>query len=68
MEGTAMLVLTRRVGEEIVIGKDIRVVVVAGTGNAVKLGVVAPRSVRVDRAEVAEWRVKYPAGRTTRPV
>jgi carbon storage regulator len=47
-----MLVLTRRPGESIRIGDDIELhVVAAGTGK-VRLGVVAPRSVRVDRREV----------------
>ena len=51
-----MLVLTRKPGEEIVIGSGIRITVVAVTGNKVRLGVVAPPSVLVDRAEVAERR------------
>jgi len=51
-----MLVLSRRVGEEIVIGDNIRVVLVGTRGNAVRLGVIAPRSVPVDRREIAERR------------
>jgi carbon storage regulator len=49
-----MLVLTRRIGEEILIGDDIRVTVVAVQGGKVRLGVAAPDSVRVDRREVRE--------------
>jgi carbon storage regulator len=49
-----MLVLSRRVGETIVINDDIRVTVVAVQGAQVRLGVVAPRSVQVDRMEVHE--------------
>jgi len=49
-----MLVLTRRVGEEIVIDGAIRVTVVALKGENVRLGVTAPASVRVDRKEVHE--------------
>jgi carbon storage regulator len=47
-----MLVLTRRVGETIVIDDQIRLTVVGVQGNKVRLGVVAPETVRVDREEV----------------
>jgi len=47
-----MLVLTRRIGEEIVIAGDIRVTVMAVDRNKVRLAVAAPPSIRVDRAEV----------------
>jgi carbon storage regulator len=47
-----MLVLTRQVGEEIVIDNSIRVTVVSVHHGKVRLGVEAPRSVSVDRAEV----------------
>ena len=49
-----MLVLSRRVGEEIVIGDGIRVTVVAVQGDRVRLGVTAPNDVRVDRLEVRQ--------------
>ena len=48
-----MLVLTRKVGESIVIGGGIRVTVTAIDGNKVRLGIEAPPEVRVDREEVA---------------
>lgn len=51
-----MLVLTRKLGEEIVIGGDIRITVVEAANGRVKLGIVAPKTVRVDRAEVHELR------------
>jgi carbon storage regulator CsrA len=51
-----MLVLTRHVGEQIVIDSAIRVTVVAIKGNNVRLGVTAPEYVRVDRAEVHQRR------------
>jgi carbon storage regulator len=51
-----MLVLSRRIGEEIVIDECIRVVVVAVQGDRVRLGIAAPPSVRVDRQEVHERR------------
>jgi carbon storage regulator len=47
-----MLVLARRVGEEIVIDGDIILTVVAVKGDTVRLGITAPASVRVDRREV----------------
>jgi carbon storage regulator len=47
-----MLVLTRRIGETIVIDGDIRVTIVSVKGDKVRLGVTAPEMVRVDREEV----------------
>lgn len=51
-----MLVLSRGVGEQIVIDAAICVTVVAIRGNKVRLGITAPGSVLVDRAEVHERR------------
>jgi carbon storage regulator len=53
----AMLVLSRRVGEEIVIGEDVRVRIVAVNGGRVRVAVCAPKSVLVDRLEVSQRRV-----------
>jgi carbon storage regulator len=47
-----VLVLTRRAGESIVIGDEVRVVVLDVRGDTVRLGIEAPRSVQVHRAEV----------------
>ncbi|MEJ2578826.1 MAG: carbon storage regulator CsrA [Kineosporiaceae bacterium] len=47
-----MLVLTRRAGESIVIGDEVRVVVLEVRGDTVRLGIEAPRSIQVHRAEV----------------
>jgi carbon storage regulator len=55
-----MLVLSRRVGEEIVIGEHVRVVVVEVRGERVRLGICAPASVRVDRQEVRQRRTMEP--------
>ena len=49
-----MLVLSRRVGERLVIGDGIVVTVIEVRGDGVRLGIDAPRSVRVHRAEVLE--------------
>ncbi len=51
-----MLVLSRKVGEQLVIDGNIIVVIVSIEGGNVRLGIQAPRSVRVDRAEVHERR------------
>lgn len=48
-----MLVLTRKIGEAINIGKDIEVVVLNVSGGRVKLGLSAPREVILQRAELA---------------
>jgi len=55
-----MLVLTRLVGEEIVIGGNIRITVIATQGDRVRIGVTAPKSVRIDRAEVHHRRIAHP--------
>lgn len=47
-----MLILTRRVGERLVIGDDIVVEVLGVKGNQVRIGVDAPTSTRVDREEI----------------
>jgi carbon storage regulator len=51
-----MLVLTRRTGEEVVIGGNIRIKVTQVSGQRVSLGISAPKDIRVDRAEVDERR------------
>jgi carbon storage regulator len=63
-----MLVLTRRVGEEIVIAGDIHVTVLAVRGQKVRLGITAPLSVPVARLELlAETAREGPAaGRPAR--
>uniref|UniRef100_A0A7C1XD76 Translational regulator CsrA n=1 Tax=Pseudomonas graminis TaxID=158627 RepID=A0A7C1XD76_9PSED len=47
-----MLVLTREIGETFNIGDDITVKVLGISGNQVRLGINAPRSIRIHRAEV----------------
>lgn len=49
-----MLILTRRVGEAIMIGKDIEVRVLGVQGQQIRLGVQAPKDVVVDREEVTQ--------------
>ena len=47
-----MLVLSRRASEAIHIGSDIVIVVLGIKGNQVRIGIEAPKNVRVDREEV----------------
>ena len=47
-----MLILTRRVGETLMIGDDVTVTVLAVKGNQVRIGVNAPREVDVHREEI----------------
>jgi carbon storage regulator len=54
-----MLVLTRRTGQEVVIGGNIRIKVTEVSGQRVRLGITAPKDIRVDRAEVDERRVQF---------
>ena len=47
-----MLILTRRVEETLLIGNDIRVVVLGVKGNQVRIGIEAPKDMDVDREEI----------------
>ena len=47
-----MLILTRRMGETLMIGEEITVTVLGVKGNQVRLGVNAPRNVAVHREEI----------------
>jgi carbon storage regulator len=49
-----MLILTRRVGESVVIGEDVSITVLGVKGNQVRIGVKAPKSVSVHREEIFE--------------
>ncbi len=54
-----MLVLTRKIGEEIIIDGTIRVTIAGIKGDKVRIGIDAPPEVRVDRAEVHERRQEF---------
>ena len=49
-----MLVLSRRVGERLMIGDDIVITVIDVRSDGVRIGIDAPREVRVTRAEIYE--------------
>lgn len=56
-----MLILTRRVGESVVIGEDVTVTVLGVKGNQVRIGINAPKNVAVHREEIFE-RIKSGRG------
>ena len=47
-----MLILTRKVGESLLIGDDVSITVLSVRGNQVKIGVNAPKDVSVHREEI----------------
>lgn len=53
VDETAMLILTRRVGEVICIGGEVTVTILGVKGGQVRVGIAAPKSMAVHREEVA---------------
>jgi len=49
-----MLVLTRKQGETILIGEDIKITILSVNGDAVRIGIDAPKHVKILRAELVE--------------
>ena len=54
-----MLVLTRKLRQEIRIGENITVTILRVKGNAVRLGIEAPRNISIKRGELAERDAKH---------
>jgi carbon storage regulator len=49
-----MLVITRQPGDSILIGEDIKVIILEVSGDKIKIGIDAPRSIRIMRSEVLD--------------
>jgi carbon storage regulator len=49
-----MLILTRKVGETVVIGDNITVAIIGVKGNQIRIGITAPKDVTVHREEIYE--------------
>ncbi|KAE9539152.1 carbon storage regulator CsrA [Ursidibacter maritimus] len=59
-----MLILTRKIGESLLIGDDVEITVLSVRGSQVKLGVKAPKEISVHREEIYQ-RIKALAEETT---
>ena len=55
-----MLVLSRKTGETIQIGNNVTITVLGVQGGVVKIGINAPRDVRILPGELAKWDVSLP--------
>ncbi len=59
-----MLILTRRIGETLMVGDEVTVTVLGVKGNQVRIGVTAPKDVSVHRQEVYE-KIQKESGQST---
>lgn len=62
-----MLVLTRKVGEKILIGNNIEITVVRVSHNTVRIGVEAPQNCQIVREEIRGLPLEEPAGKADEP-
>jgi carbon storage regulator len=63
MEDPQVLILTRRIGETVMIGDEVTVTVLRVKGNQVRLGVNAPKTISVQREEIFH-RIKHEGSET----
>jgi len=63
-----MLVLSRKIGERIVVGSEIEITVMDVHGKRVKLGVAAPRDVRIQRIERLSQSAQETLGELSDPI
>lgn len=63
-----MLVLSRKAGEQLRIGDDVIISVLEVRGHRVRLGIQAPGSTRIMRAELCEWQDEPQHGVERHPV
>ena len=47
-----MLILTRRIGEKLIIGENVTVTILAAKGSQIRIGIEAPRDIQVHREEI----------------
>jgi carbon storage regulator len=59
-----MLILTRRVGETLIVGDDVTITVLGVKGNQVRIGVNAPKDVSVHREEIYQRIQREKSGHT----
>ena len=62
-----MLVLTRKIGDKLLLGEEIEIAVVDIRGNQVKLGISAPRALSVLRAELKDREAEAPSDDRAEP-
>jgi carbon storage regulator len=57
-----MLILTRRVGEKLIIGENVTVTILGVKGNQIRIGIDAPRDITVNREEIYQRILKEREG------